>query len=385
MPAPANALFVGNDIYRRAAFGKNHPLSIARVEKVRELCEVLEWFEPNQYQVSPIASDEQLLRYHAADYVNALKTADRNGHVDRSDRVRYGFGTMENPLFPGVFERAASAVGGSIHAANLAIDSRVVFHPAGGTHHAWPDKARGFCYFNDPVFSVLQFLDLGLQRVLYVDLDAHHGDGVQHAFESDHRVRTVSMHEAGRWPHTGGVDDVGSGFACNIAVPSQLNDAELAQISTDLLMPFARAFEPEAIVLTCGADACQSDPLSSMALSNYAQWSVVKQLVDCAPAAVVLGGGGYNPWTLIRYWTGLWATLAGKEIPDSFSSKARAVFDGLECDLIDDDEIDPIWTNQLSDPTLPSVAAPVRAEVSALIGQVQQHIQCNDIKQAENI
>jgi len=221
MASSSNALFVGNDVYQRAAFGNNHPLSIARVEKVRELCDVLNWFEPNQYRTSPVASEAQLLRYHTPDYVHALKAADRDGHVSRSDRVQYGFGTMENPLFAGVFERASSAVGGSIHAANLASEGRVVFHPAGGTHHAWPNKARGFCYFNDPVFAVLQFLELGLQRVLYIDLDAHHGDGVQHAFESEPRVRTISMHEAGRWPNTGALDDTGShGFACKRGRPT---------------------------------------------------------------------------------------------------------------------------------------------------------------------
>jgi acetoin utilization protein AcuC len=381
--ASLDALFVGNDVYRRAAFGKNHPLSIARVEKVRELCDVLNWFEPNQYRASPVASEEQLLQYHSPDYVNALKAADRDGHVSRSDRVRYGFGTMENPLFSGVFERASSAVGGSIHAANLAADGRVVFHPAGGTHHAWPDKARGFCYFNDPVFAVLQFLELGLQRVLYVDLDAHHGDGVQHAFDSDPRVRTLSMHEAGRWPNTGELTDTGSnGFACNIPVPSQLGDAELARISAELLIPYAQAFEPEAIVFTCGADACESDPLSSMALSNSAQWLVVKELANRAPAVVVLGGGGYNPWTLIRYWAGLWATLAGKVMPESFDAKASAVFDGLECDLIDDDEIDPEWTRQLADP---AQSKSVRPEIQTLIEQVSQHVSWDDLKQAEKM
>src|SRR5207344_3103305 len=104
------------------------------------------------------------------------------GNVNAEERTRYGLGTMENPLFPGLFERAATSVGGSILAAQLALEGRVAFHPAGGTHHGRPGRASGFCYFNDPVFAVLTLLRAGLERVLYVDLDAHHGDGVQDAF-----------------------------------------------------------------------------------------------------------------------------------------------------------------------------------------------------------
>src|SRR5690606_37637711 len=124
-----------------------------------------------------------------------------------------------NPLFPGLFERAATSVGGSILAARLALEGRIAYHPAGGTHHGRPDRASGFCYFNDPAFAILALLEAGLERVLYVDLDAHHGDGVQDAFAADERVHTVSIHEAGRWPGTGAASDTGDGRACNLPVP----------------------------------------------------------------------------------------------------------------------------------------------------------------------
>ena len=365
------ALFVGNDIYRRAAFGRNHPLSIARVEKVAQLCRAMNWLPNNRYRVAPTASRAQLEWFHAPDYLDALASADESGRVSRETREQFGFGTMENPLFAGVYERAATSVGGSILSAELALQGRVVFHPAGGTHHAAFNRARGFCYFNDPVFAVLRLLRAGLRRVLYIDLDAHHGDGVQQAFLRDERVRTLSVHEDKRWPNTGPASDFGSGYACNVPVPAQCHDGELAFVADQLILPLTRRWQPEAIVMTCGADACAGDPLSSMQFSNVAQWSVVDQLAGLAPAVVIVGGGGYNPWTLTRYWAGLWATLSGQLIPAALPDNARQTFDDMTCDLIDDDEVLPQWLNTLTDdvnqqPVRPAMRATVDAVLSGL-------------------
>ena len=132
------ALFVGSDVYRQPAFGKHHPLSIIRVAGVVDLCRMLGWFEPGQYRDSPQATLEQLLAFHDADYVEALRAADASGKVEPEIRQRYRIGTMENPLFPGLFRRAATAVGGSIHAAELALERRVVFHPSAAPIMAAP-------------------------------------------------------------------------------------------------------------------------------------------------------------------------------------------------------------------------------------------------------
>ena len=214
------ALFVGSEVYRAKAFGKHHPLSIIRVSGVVDICEMLGWFDPKQFRESPQADEEQLRQFHHADYIEAIRQADRKGSVDKEIRDRYRIGTMENPLFPGLFRRASTAVGGSILAAELAMEGNTVFHPSGGTHHGRPERASGFCYFNDPVFAVLTFLNRGLERILYVDLDAHHGDGVQDAFADDPRVMTVSIHEERRWPHSGLVDDRAGGTAWAAGDPS---------------------------------------------------------------------------------------------------------------------------------------------------------------------
>ncbi|HEX6136388.1 MAG TPA: acetoin utilization protein AcuC [Casimicrobiaceae bacterium] len=363
-PTPARrAVFVGHDIYRRAAYGTLHPLAIPRVESVVDLCAALDWLPPDEYCVSPRATEAQLAAFHDAEYVAALRAASENGAVDMEIRRRHGIGTMENPLFPGVFERAATSVGGSIRAAELALEGSVAFHPAGGTHHGRPDRASGFCYFNDPVFAILRLLAGGVARIAYVDLDAHHGDGVQDAFAHEPRVYTISIHETGRWPHTGAVTDVGAGRARNLPVPPQFRDAELARLMDTVVLPLLARIAPDAIVVTCGGDALAGDPLTSMSLTNVALWDAVVTLRACAPVAVVLGGGGYNPWTLTRYWTGLWARLSGRSIPKTLPARARRVLGRLACDLVDDDDVLPQWLSTLADAR---DTRPVRAEVSRL-------------------
>ena len=357
------AAFIGHEVYRRAAYGNLHPLAIARVETVVDLCRALDWFGEGEYHVSPKATERELAAFHSPDYIAALRRADETGRADAEVRERYGIGTMENPLFRGIFERASTSVGGSIRAARLALAGSVAFHPAGGTHHGRPSRASGFCFFNDPAFALLELLGAGLDRILYVDLDAHHCDAVQDAFGTDERVRLVSIHEQDRWPHTGGLDDTCAGHALNLPVPKGFNDAELSLLLEDVVLPFAAQWRPQAVVITCGADALAGDPLARTALTNVALWNAVDSLVALSPAAVVLGGGGYNPWTLARYWTGIWARLSGREIPPVLPQQARDVLSGLSCDLVDDEDVRPEWLVTLTDPP---THAPVRAELVAL-------------------
>jgi len=356
-------LFVGHEVYRRAAYGSHHPLAIPRVETATDLCRALGWLGGGEFRLSPRASEEQLHAFHTPRYVRALREAAERGAVDAQVRERHAIGTMENPLFPGVFERAATSVGGSIRAAELALEGRVAFHPAGGTHHGRPDRASGFCYFNDPVFAIRTLLEGGLERVLYADLDAHHGDGVQDAFAQDERVHTVSIHEQGRWPYTGAAHDVGAGRARNLPVPPGFNDSELEWLLEAVLLPLGRRSAPQAVVVTCGADALAGDPLSKMALSNVALWHAVERLCALAPAAVVLGGGGYNPWTLARYWAGLWGRLSGRSVPAQLPEGARALLAPLSCDLIDEEDVRPAWRNTLADAMN---RGPVRKEIHEL-------------------
>ncbi len=365
----SKSVFVSASIYRETGYGTNHPLAIHRIAPVLDLCEELGWLTKENYSDSPIASFKQLTRFHTPDYVSALQASMQTG-VSAEDRKRFHFGTMENPWFPGLFQRAATSVGGSIRAAELAAEGRIAYHPSGGTHHGMPDRASGFCYFNDVVFAILTLLDHNRTRILYVDLDAHHGDGVQAAFEHNPNVFTISIHEIDKWPYTGTLDDRGAGQARNIPVPSGFNDAELAFLMETAILPLGQKFAPDAVVVTCGADGLAGDPLSSMNLSNTALWNAVEQLTGLTDSAVILGGGGYNPWTVARCWTGLWGRLAGFSEPDKLPAKACAILAALESDLIDEDEVLPQWIDRLADPFGSLGTAPVRDIVRQLAGIV---------------
>jgi len=368
-PARRPAAFIGSEIYRNEAFGSHHPLSIPRVAAVMDICAMLGWLGDEVFYESQPAGQSQLTKFHEAHYVQALKRADEQGSVEKEVRERYRIGTMENPVFPGLFQRASTAVGGSILAAQLALEGKVAFHPAGGTHHGRPDRASGFCYFNDPVFSIMTLLDAGLDRVLYVDLDAHHGDGVQDTYARDPRVFTISIHEEKRWPHTGPVTDRAGGAARNLPVPRGFNDSELSHLMEHAVLQLGREFEPQALVITCGTDALEGDPLSGMALSNAGLWAAVESLLELCDHNVVLGGGGYNPWTVVRCWSGLWGRLSHRKAPGLLPPDAQAFLQGMKCDLVDEEDVRPEWTTTLADKPNDG---PVREQLSELVAKVLQ-------------
>lgn len=358
-----SALFIGSKLCRVPGFGGDHPLGIPRVATVMQLCAALGWLEAGEFRCSEPATVQQLGRFHSREYIAALQEADATGGASVAVRERFAIGTRENPLFRGVFARAATTVGGSLLAAQLALEGYLSFHPAGGTHHGRPGRASGFCYFNDPVFALHGLAERGLTRILYVDLDAHHGDGVQDALHDDVRMHTISIHEAGRWPFSGAADDHGGGRSRNFPVPSGFNDTELRFLMGHAIVPYAQRLDPQAVVVTCGTDALAADPLCGLMLSNGALWSAVQTLIELAPVAVVLGGGGYNPWTVARCWTGLWAKLSGRAIPATLPPVAQRILEGLSCDLMDEDMIDPAWLTTLADQPRPG---PVREAVRRL-------------------
>ncbi|HQT76834.1 MAG TPA: acetoin utilization protein AcuC, partial [Rhodopila sp.] len=193
-------------------------------------------------------------------------------------------------------------------------------------------RAAGFCFLNDPVLGLLTWLDLGLDNIVYLDIDAHHGDGVQDAFHGDPRVFTISLHEAGRWPFTGAADDTAGGTARNIPLPAGCNDSEYAWVMEHVVLPLIRARRPQAIMLQSGADALEEDPLARLSLSNNAHRAVVRAIRDIAPRLVVLGGGGYNPWTVGRCWALIWGTLNDFPIPDRLPPEAEAGLRALRYD-----------------------------------------------------
>ena len=322
--------FISSEIYRNSTYGSWHPLAIPRVSTVMDLSIAMGWLTREEWVRSPRARPKALSAWHDPYYVDAVVTAELEGRVSDEVRAKYHLGTHANPVFPEMYRRPATAAGSSIWAGEELASGGVVYSPAGGTHHGLPDRANGFCYFNDPVLAILSLRENGVRRVAYVDIDAHHPDGVEHAFASDTDVLMVSVHEERRWPFTGALGDVGAGTVFNLPVPKGLNDTEMALIRDEMILPVVQAFEPEAIILQCGADAVTEDPLSRLMLSNNAHWVIVRTLRHLSPRYLVLGGGGYNPWSVGRLWSGVWATLVGAEIPDRLPGEAERIMRELK-------------------------------------------------------
>jgi acetoin utilization protein AcuC len=295
-----------------------------------DLCRTLGWLPDTVYRTSPRAKAAALTTWHTPDYIAALQAAQGAGTVDDATRARHHLGTLSNPVFPEVFSRPATGAGGVMLAAELlANGTRAVHVPGGGTHHGLPDRANGFCYLNDPVIAILALRHAGFQRVAYIDIDAHHCDGVQHGFAGDADTLLISTHEEGRWPFSGLLDDDGGGNVLNLPVPRGFNDTEMRAALEAVILPAVQAFRPDAIVLQAGADSVLEDPLARLALSNRAYVEVLRTLLPLAPRFLLLGGGGYNPWTVGRCWSVLWATLSGEEVPDHLPHDAQAILGAL--------------------------------------------------------
>lgn len=331
MPDPSDLppLFLGHEIYRRSTYGMRHPLAIPRVSTVMDLSRAMGWLPPEVFRTSPRARPKALEVFHTADYIRVLQKAEAEQAVTPATRERHHIGTLSNPVFAEMFRRPATSAGGALLAADLVAHGHRVYHPAGGTHHGFPDRAGGFCYFNDPVLAILTLQRKGLTRVAYVDIDAHHCDGVEAAFDRTPDVRLISLHEEHRWPFTGAITDAGCGNLFNLPLPRDLNDDEYGLALQQVILPAVAAHDPDVVVLQCGADAVRDDPLSRLALSNRVHWATVAALNEIAPRFLVLGGGGYNPWTVGRLWTGVWATLNGFDIPDTLPDAAEQVLRGL--------------------------------------------------------
>ncbi len=328
-PAPTMPVYIGSEIYRLSTYGPTHPLAVPRVSTCTDLIRAMGWLDESRFLTAPMASVAELTRFHDPGYIEALRRTERDRAVSEADRDRYRIGIDGNPVYREIFSRPATGAGGVVLAARMTLAGGIVHCPGGGTHHGRRDRASGFCYLNDPVLGVLTWLDAGLERIVYLDIDAHHGDGVQDAFAGDDRVLTISIHEAGRWPGTGLAHDRAGGGARNLPVPPGFNDSELRWLMSEAVVPLIEAHRPQAILLQSGADALAEDPLARLSLSNNAYWEVASVIRDLAPRLVVVGGGGYNPYATGRCWAGIWACLNGFAVPERTTAEAERVLRGL--------------------------------------------------------
>lgn len=303
----------------------DHPLDPVRVELTMALAGELGILDrPGVRVVAPTpADDAALARVHRPDYIAAVRAAPQDPFFSG-----YGLGTADNPIFEDMHAASALVAGASITAAEAVWrgEARRAVNVAGGLHHAMPARASGFCVYNDPALAIARLLDLGAQRVAYVDIDVHHGDGVQEIFYDDPRVLTISLHETplALFPGTGFPDETGGrgaeGSAVNVALPLGTGDSGWLRAFHAVVPSLLRAFRPEVLVSQCGADAHRLDPLADLRLSvdgQRAAYLAMRALADelCEGRWVVTGGGGYALVEAVpRAWTHLLAVATGEPL-----------------------------------------------------------------------
>ncbi|MFF3667378.1 acetoin utilization protein AcuC [Microtetraspora malaysiensis] len=310
-------------------FGPGHPLAPVRVELTMALARDLGVLDRVEVAGCAPASDDEIALVHRRDYIEAVKAVSKTGRPD----LGCGLGTADNPAFIGVHEASALITGASIEAARSvwAGESAHAVNVAGGLHHAMAGMASGFCVYNDPAVAIAWLLSQGAERVAYVDVDVHHGDGVQAAFYDDPRVLTISLHESPRtlFPGTGFPGETGAdGSAVNVALPAGCGDAGWLRAFHAVVPPLLREFGPEILVTQHGCDSHALDPLANLMLSLDGQRTAYAALHRLAHETaggrwVVTGGGGYELVQVVpRAWTHLIAEASGHPVEPSTPTPA---------------------------------------------------------------
>jgi len=354
-----NPIFIGAEIYRLEVFAPPHPLAMPRAMLVYDLCAAAGWLDHAQYYEAGPATDSELTQFHTPEYIAALRRAEAEQALPPEIRARTRIGADANVIHPAVFRRPVTSCGAALLAAGLLAQGAIVHAPCVGNHHGQPARASGFCFVNDIALMILRLRALGFTRIAYLDLDAHHGDGVEAAFATDPDVLTISVHEAGRWPRTGLGHDPAHAIY-NYPVPPGFNDTELAYLIDSAILPTLQTYSPEILLFLPGADALADDSMSRLALSSNALWAALRAVRHVAPRLAVLGGGGYNPYALARCWAGLWAILNNIPLPETLPDSAQQVLRGVKHFRHITRAVPPHWLTTLADPPAPG---PVREAV----------------------
>ncbi len=315
-------VYLYNEAVVQYNYGMAHPFRLERLWLTDYLCTRLNLFgdEHPKESFEP-ASRDDLLRAHRSDYLDILEQV--SAGMMPPGMAPYGLTTGDNPIFPNMWEYALLTAGGSLQAADLLIarEAERVFHPGGGLHHALPGRASGFCYVNDVVLAIHRFLDAGL-RVFYVDIDAHHGDGVQEAFIASNQVMTVSVHQDGRtlFPGSGFAGEigrgVGEGYAVNVGLLPHTSGAVYPSIFSEIIEPLLGAFRPDVLVTELGADPLIGDPLANLELTLEDWWWILDRLRSWNLPWLAVGGGGYELANAMRAWAMVWMAMIEAPRPE---------------------------------------------------------------------
>jgi acetoin utilization protein AcuC len=314
---------IWDERYLAYDFG-DHPLNPVRLDFTVRLARELGILDRVDVTAPEPADEAQLLTIHDADYLAAVRTASEDAAFSG-----FGLGTTDDPVFPGMYDASALVAGGSAQAALRMWNGEVehAVNIAGGLHHAMKRYASGFCIFNDVVLAIRTLLTAGAKKIAYVDIDVHHGDGVQAAFYDDPRVLTISLHQDPRtlFPGTGFPTEVGvgeaEGTAVNVALPPGTDDAGWLRAFRAVVPGAVRAFGPEVLVTQCGCDTHHEDPLANLELTVDGQRTAIASLHALAHEVaggkwVAFGGGGYGLVRCVpRTWTHLLAEASGRPVP----------------------------------------------------------------------
>jgi acetoin utilization protein AcuC len=327
MPDAANKIFVHSEELDRFEYPESSPFKTSRAGEVRRMLLSMGLLgQSERVQVAPQKADRStLLLYHTPAYLEALEHINQ-GQFDL-EMLHMGLGTGDCPAFRGVWDYSCLAAGATITAADLILhhQAQIAFNPSGGYHHAFSDRAGGFCYINDVVLAC-EILAKAGRRVVFVDIDVHHCDGVQSAFYKRPDVMTISLHQDGRtlFPGTGFVNEIGTGagkgYSINLPLPVGTYDEVYMQAFRAVVLPILHKFSPDVIVLEAGADTLVGDPLAGLSLTNNSLAEVINLLLAFGKPILAVGGGGYNVKNTVRAWALVWSALCGDQAGDDFTA-----------------------------------------------------------------
>lgn len=330
----SRAAFICHESLWERGHPPGHPLRAERLRATWEMLRAYHAFDaPNVRVLTPrLPSDDELATFHTREYIDAVRRLSRG--EGGLNAARYNFGPGDNPVFAGMFESEALKVGAALVGAELLRDGEVdvAFSFAGGLHHAGPDHASGFCVFGDGAIAIHRFLARGW-RVAYIDIDAHHGDGVQYAFYDDPRVLTISFHESGRFlfPGTGFTHELGEGagrgYSINVPLFPYSDDDVFVWAFDQVVPPLLERFKPEVIVAQLGVDAHWRDPLTHLAMTTHGFEALCRRIHDLSPRWLAVGGGGYDLSVVPRAWTLAWGVMSGQTFANELPAAVAANYD----------------------------------------------------------
>lgn len=327
-PLEQDAVFIYSPEQLDYKFSETHPFNQKRLQLTMDLLKQINALQPEQIKTARVATDEELLLGHDAAYIDIVKRAG-HGELRNGEGEVYGIGTEDTPIFKNMHEASAMFVGGTLTACDYVMQGKTnhALNLGGGLHHGFHGKASGFCIYNDSTVAIKYMQKKYDARVLYIDTDAHHGDGVQWSFYDDSNVCTLSIHETGRYlfPGTGAVTERGNGegygTSFNIPLDAFTEDGSFLEVYETAIREVIAHFKPDVILTQNGADAHYFDPLTHL-YSTIKTYEVIPKIAHelahefCEGRWIAVGGGGYDIWRVVpRAWSMVWLAMTNQQVP----------------------------------------------------------------------